>query len=288
MTQSWRNGARMIPDGILRRRVAILAGVLAATVFLSALVIEAVDRSGTGRPAGGGDDGPRPALLHPLLSTGPGGGEGLLDATPSSESAPDRITTFTRRARALCDMRNFPAAAEFYRAILALDKSSIEAQLALGSIALDARRYGDAEEYLGRLNMQLPKADPVVCMRLGSAQFRQGKIGLGLQNLERAYRDRSEDGALCFELACAYAAVGDADRSYLFLRRASDLLGGLVLAFMSDPHLDPIRETPYFRALMRHARDRAFRTRRRPAAPEKEKPEGKDAEGAEKGSIVTP
>lgn len=270
MTGNWRNGTRMIPDAILRRRVAVLAGVLAATVFLSAIVIEAVDRSTASRQTGAPSGDTRPALLHPLLTDGPGGGDALLDASPSPESAPDRIRNLTRRARALCDMRNFQAAAEFYRAILALDKDSVEAQLALGSIALYARRYADAEMHLSRLSSQLPKRDPIVSMRLGSAQFRQGKIGLGLLNLERAYRDRPDDGALCFELACAYAAMGDRDHSYLFLRRAYDLLGGLVLAFLSDPHLDSIRETPYFQALKRHARDRAFRLRRQPATPEEE------------------
>lgn len=258
MTTSAASRIRLPVDPSLRRRIAVLSGVLAGTVFLSAVLIETVDQRAVHHPLDETAADTRPALLHPLVHVEKGGGRALLGSTPRRPSS-ERVATLTGRARRLCDAGNFHGAAEFYRAILDLSPGHIEAQLALGSIALYQRRYATAEAYLGALLEQLPQDDPVVRMRLGSAQFRSGKIGIGLQNLKMALERRPDDGALCFELACAYATLRDRERAYYYLECARERLGGLLLAFISDPHLDAIRQDTRFGKLLKRARSQTAR-----------------------------
>jgi predicted Zn-dependent protease len=253
VTTAASSGIRLPVDAALRHRIAVLSGMLAGTIFLSAILIETIDQNSARHPLDETAADTRPALLHPLVHAEQGGGRALLGTTrpePSSE----HVATLTKRARRLCDAGNFQGAAEFYRAILDLAPHNIEAQLALGSIALYQRRYTTAEFYLGNLIEQLPQDDPVVRMRLGSAQFRSGKIGIGLQNLKMALERTPEDGALCFELACVYATLRDRKRAYYYLECARERLGGLLLAFISDHHLDPIRQDARFGDLLKRAR----------------------------------
>jgi tetratricopeptide (TPR) repeat protein len=242
----------------LRRRVAVLAGILAATIFLSAILIDMLNHDVARSHAKTAAAEPRPPMLHPLPHADPNGGRALLEPQKGGTPlAAKRVAALTRQARRLCDAGNFQGASEFYRAILDLAPNHIEARLALGSIALYQKRYATAEKYLGDLLRQLPHDDPVIRMRLGSAQFRRGKIGLGLENLKRAFRSLPDDGTLCFELACAYAALGDRTRAIFYLDRAEKALGGRLLAFISDRHLDSLRQDERFKEILCRARDAA-------------------------------
>ena len=110
------------------------------------------------------------------------------------------------------------------------------------------------------------------------AQYRQGKYASALENMRQVVRYEPEDGALHFVLACLYARLADPDRALFHLDKAREQLGFSLLAHISEPNLDSLRETPQFKEIVRQALQEYRRNA--PAQPVRPPPETEEAQPA--------
>jgi ketosteroid isomerase-like protein len=86
--------------------------------------------------------------------------------------------------------------------------------------------------------------------RLGTAQVAQKKYAAAVRNLERAIEIGGGSGVDYYNLACAYALTGEADKALDNVERAIGAGVRRRAQFESDPDLASLRELPRFRELL--------------------------------------
>ena len=241
----------------MRSNIAILVAVLASTVFLTSLVLESRNRPGNRASLGS-----RPRAVHAV----PAGSQSLLGSSwPSdtvllnaapSEPAEARSAQLLAQAREFRTAGNNLAAREVWKSVLRADPAAREALAGLGGLSFDEKRYREAELYLGRLVELGPDDAPGARARLGVAQMRLGKYDAALENLESFLPLQPEDGALHFALACVHAMKGQTETALQHLATSYSILGLDLLAYISDPQLDSLRDTPAFKRIVESARER--------------------------------
>lgn len=248
----------------MRGHVGILSATLALTVFLTSLVLEH-QRQGLGRGSISGSSGgvvaplgvesallPRPASLT--------GGE-----RPAGEATADggEIETWLAQAWSFYEAGNRDGAVEILKAAHLRDPDHPLVLAAIGPFCFAAGRYAEAETYLLRQLARCP-ADTESRVRLGMSQLRQRKYGSALENMRAAMVREPEDGALHFALACIYSRLADIDRALTHLELAHRYLGVSLLAHVTVPDLEGLRDTPRYQAVLAAAVRQA---RERPATP---------------------
>ncbi len=240
-------------DGVAKNRygVAVLTATLALTVFVTSLVLE-TRQSGSARARVTVDS------LDAVQNTSTGllGIYGIArtrvgrDEPGHGEAQGNQAALLLQKAERFYSAGNLEGAAQLLRAVLDLDENDARALEALGTLCFARQNYADAEKYLRLLVQFAPDDDGLLRMRLGVAQLRQAKYGPALENFRIVLTHEPNDGAVHFALACVYARMLDEDRALYHLERARAALGALLLAQISDPHLDTLRHNPRFQRIV--------------------------------------
>lgn len=228
----------------MRTHAGILAATLALTVFLTSLVLER-PRTGMIR----GTSLPDGAVEYPA--------EGALDmdacTLPEILGAKSGAQGLVARGWRFYEAGNGDGAIELLKSALAADSEDRSALAALGIVCYASRRYPEAEEYLTRLMARNRDADPGYRARLAMSQLRQCKFGPALANLEAVLRLEPDNGGLHFVIGTIHSRLADRERALYHLEQAYQQLGFALLAHVSDPNLDPLRDTPQFQGLVKKA-----------------------------------
>lgn len=228
----------------MRSHVGILAATLALTVFLTSLILEhppvGMNR-GTSLPGGDIEYPADPGLDVNIYTL------------PEVLGAKGDAQGLVARGWRFYEAGNGDGAVELLKSALAADADDRSALAALGIVCYACRRYPEAEDYLTRLLARNKDADPGYRARLAMSQARQRKYGPALENLKAVLRQEPEGGGLHFVIGTIYSRLADRERALYHLERSYDQLGFALLAHVSDPNLDPVRNTPQFQRLVQRA-----------------------------------
>jgi DNA-binding winged helix-turn-helix (wHTH) protein len=166
--------------------------------------------------------------------------------------------------------------------ILALDPDSLEGRMDLGHVSYFARRFEASESHMREVIRRAP-GHPMAHIFLGLALEGQGQEAEARAAIEAAVRlggphpvplaklaraqaragatddarallaEIERQGERAFihpiQLAPVYDALGDRDAAFGALARAVELRDPMLIYLATDPHLDPLRDEPRFRAL---------------------------------------
>jgi len=250
----------------VRTSIVILAATLALTVFMTSLVLEnRGGRANTARARIGGLDAiqnnqhlfPGRYGLTPQTAV----------TTPRADGAETKVNELLVQAQRFCDAGNLEGAAELLRAALKVDPDHVVVLDALGATCFALHQYAEAETLLRRVIEQRPDPDNLCRMRLGVAEMRQGKYGPALDNFKLVLQHDPTDGSVHFALACVFARLGETDRALYHLELAYAQMGPTVLAHISDPLLDSLRQTRKFQQIVDSARRQCRNTTVSATAP---------------------
>lgn len=228
----------------MRTHAGILAATLALTIFLTSLILERPRTGmirGTSLPDGAVESPADRAL------------EADASALPEILGAKCGVQGLVARGWRFYEAGNGDGAIELLKSALAADAEDRSALAALGVVCYASRRYSEAEEYLTRLLARNKDADPGYRARLAMSQLRQRKFGPALANLEAVLRLEPDNGGLHFVIGTIYSRLADRERALYHLEQAYQRLGFALLAHVSDANLDPLRDTPQFKRLVKKA-----------------------------------
>ncbi len=110
-------------------------------------------------------------------------------------------------------------------------------------------RWADAEAAY-RQYIEANPANAFAWNRLGTSQVQQQKYPDAVKSLERAIEIGGGTAVDYYNLACAYALAGNADRALDNVERAIEAGAKRRAQYESDPDLTSLRELPRFKALM--------------------------------------
>ena len=228
----------------MRTHAGILAATLALTIFLTSLILER-PRTGMTR----GTSLPGGAVACPT--------DGTLGADvstlPEILGAKSGARGLVARGWRFYEAGNGEGAVELLKSALAADSEDRSALAALGIVCYASRRYAEAEDYLTQLLARDRDAEPGYRARLAMSQLRQSKFGPALANLKAVLRLEPDNGGLHFVVGTVYSRMADRERALYHLEQAYQRLGFALLAHVSDPNLDSLRETPQFQRLVKKA-----------------------------------
>jgi len=238
-----------------QRRLAVLAGALAATVFLTSLLLETGERRQATpvlanlQPAG--------QSLRVFDFWHRDGIAALLPLTSSETQAhrDQRVQQMMTAASQFIHAGNIEGAGELLRTVVAVAPEHSHAWHLLGTVYFIQRRYRQAEPCLARAVGSGSGTNALCRTRLALTQMHLGKYESALQNLRIVEKIAPEEGALHFAFTCVYAHQGDTEQALAHLEQAYRRLGGALLAHISDPNLDALRDQKRFRQIVQAVRN---------------------------------
>lgn len=111
-------------------------------------------------------------------------------------------------------------------------------------------RYDEASK-LGEDGLQRPTTNIAMLYVVGKAYAKQGRRREAEQYVNRM-RDEAKTGYIrTYWLACIYAALGDKDKAFAELERSYEDRDIFLPRIKSDPQMDPLRDDPRFKSLLR-------------------------------------
>lgn len=245
-------------EWISTNKIYLMGGILALTVFLSALILEGM----YGMPQLVFPPAPIPNHVRRRVATVPV--EQVVQTEPPNVTAGETAASDEERIRKLLagaerffDGGNVDGARELYAAVLELDPENISALSGVGAADFMLGRFSDAERAFSQLLRHDIPDRALIRLALGAAKRRQGHFGPALGDVMIALAGRPEDPAVHMELAALYGVLGAPGRAVSHFERAYRLAGTDILSHISDPHLDPIRSNEIFRSILQQARARA-------------------------------
>jgi len=236
----------------MRASIAILTATLALTVFLTSLLLETRDSKGHRANLRSESVDAVPASSRILLGQYEPTCRILKESAPG-EAAASKTVKLLNEAQRFMTVGNLEGAAELLQAALKIDPEHPVALEAMGVACFARRQYAEAEEFLTRFIELDNEATPICRMRLGVAQMRQGKYEAALENLRIVHSHEPTDGAVQFALACVYSRLENEEKALHHLELAYAQFGYDLLAHISSPHLDNLRNTKKFQKILHSA-----------------------------------
>jgi len=135
------------------------------------------------------------------------------------------------------------------RQVLSIDPNYAQAHYRLGLVQIQQRRYADAITSLRRA-IDLGAFYPQVAAALVAAYAQSGDQDAALKIVNDLEYRRTRELVPPYELAIAYANLGDADRGFDWLNRAIDQRDIYIPENFFEPLLDPLRKDPRFELVL--------------------------------------
>jgi tetratricopeptide (TPR) repeat protein len=138
---------------------------------------------------------------------------------------------------------------------LELDPASHPARLNLAMAYGQKGMYREAVSELKRLRERDPegRAGRAALEALAITYALAGRRGEAEKTLREVLGTVKGGGVSAYNVALIYAALGRKEEAFAWLEKAAAEMRGQSLAFMYDPHLDPLRSDPSFKAfVLRH------------------------------------
>lgn len=162
--------------------------------------------------------------------------------------APDNLIIANNVGKVLYYSRRYSEAAERHRATLELDQDFQKAHMDLGYALIELGQIDEALAEFDR-SVGISTHDRDVQAARAYARARQGKAA-AVQTLLQSLEPVAADEGLAVEMAHIYAAAGDRDRAFLWLKEAFTRKSPGRVDIVVDPRLDPLRSDPRFAALL--------------------------------------
>jgi hypothetical protein len=144
-------------------------------------------------------------------------------------------------------------AGTLWREVLAHNAGSATAHYNLGWSLLEEDRVEEAIPHL-RAAVRIEPLHVRALVNLGYALARAGRPDEAVPYYRQAIRIDPGHASAYYNLGCARALMGDAEKAVHWLRRAGKRGIDLGPLLESDPDLDPIRQDPAFRRLLKQQR----------------------------------
>jgi tetratricopeptide (TPR) repeat protein len=181
--------------------------------------------------------------------------EGLVEQALAA--SPRSATVHFAKGEVLRAQRRYDEAIPEYETVLAFDRTSVSALVALGHCKL---MTGSIEEVIPIMEQAIRRSprDPQIAVmyyRIGEVHLLQSRIEKAIASLERARNANLELPYVRAFLASAYALKGDTERAAAELGQARRLGGGYssiseqMAGFFWVPKTRPLFEATYFAGL---------------------------------------
>src|SRR5581483_2980512 len=154
-------------------------------------------------------------------------------------------------AWALHFARRFPEAEDAAKKALELDAWSYSAHRQLGKAYLLESKFADAVEEANRCLEINGGRRKRVLAEIAAAEAARGDRARAEQKLADAANGMPEDPVAHYEIAVAYARLGRPDIALQHLDTAVNQRLTRTLWMKTDPEMDPLREHPQFKRLLR-------------------------------------
>jgi Tfp pilus assembly protein PilF len=146
--------------------------------------------------------------------------------------------------------RRYAQAEEKHKKALELDPHFCKAHHDLGLVYAEMGRLDDAKNEFGRANKGLTEDDRDLLSGRAYAYARNGHVTIA-HRLLAELEPLAAKKPLAYEIATVYAALGEADRAFIWLRRACDEHSASRCGIAVDPRLDGIRRDRRFADLLK-------------------------------------
>ncbi len=141
--------------------------------------------------------------------------------------------------------------AELYEKVLALDPENALAWANLGYCHVLLGRYKTALQEM-RKGIELSRTfNPHFRVDLVYALVRAGDVGEARKVLVELIAHHNKHKAAAYAVAAAYAAVGDRERTFEWLKKAIREHSAHLMALARDPVFEPLRSDTRFRAILK-------------------------------------
>lgn len=173
------------------------------------------------------------------------------------EVNPDDSEAIRQYARTLVQLQRYDEAGPLYERAYALDPTHPGVLSGLGQMRIGQQRWEEAADLLSRA-IASGVQHSMIYGQLGWAQLHLGRNAEAARSYERAFElgippGRSTRGIAWYNLACAYARLGERDRAFAALEQAVAEGMNDRAAFERDEDLAPLRSDPRFAALFARA-----------------------------------
>ncbi len=167
---------------------------------------------------------------------------------------PRDAEAFRQHARVLVQLQRYAAADSAYQRAYVLDSTHPGLLSGLGQMRIGQQRWGEGAELLERA-IAGGVEHSFILGQLGWAQLHLGRNAEAARSYERAFElgippGRSTRGIAWYNLACAYARLGQADRAIEALEQAFSEGVNDRRTYEQDSDLASLRSNPRFRALI--------------------------------------
>jgi tetratricopeptide (TPR) repeat protein len=167
---------------------------------------------------------------------------------------PRDAEAFRQHARVLVQLQRYAAADSAYQRAYVLDSTHPGLLSGLGQMRIGQQRWGEGAELLERA-IAGGVEHSFILGQLGWAQLHLGRNAEAARSYERAFElgippGRSTRGIAWYNLACAYARLGQADRAIEALEQAFSEGVDDRRTYEQDSDLASLRSNPRFRALI--------------------------------------
>ena len=178
--------------------------------------------------------------------------EAIAEATRAQEMDPLSKHFRSNLGYILYNARRYSEAIEEYRKELEKDPNSLQAHLGLGEVYV---KQGSYEEAVA----EMVKASPLVNLprqlaRIGYVYAATGKKVEATKILNEVKGQTREHYNLATFIAAIYAALGDKEQAFAWLRKSCDEHQNGVKEFKVNPRFDTLRSDPRFTDLLRHVK----------------------------------
>ncbi len=149
--------------------------------------------------------------------------------------------------------RHFAEAVARFEQVLAVDPGFPQARLGLGLALTQAGRHHEAIAVLDRL-VQSSERSPSALAALGYAYGRAGRLEPATAIYDELRTAAGERYVPAYYLGAVCLGMGDRGRAFTWLMKAADEPSSLVASLNVEPGVDPLRDDPRFRKLLRRLR----------------------------------
>ncbi|MDQ2670190.1 MAG: tetratricopeptide repeat protein, partial [Gemmatimonadota bacterium] len=173
------------------------------------------------------------------------------------EVNPDDSEAIRQYARTLVQLQRYDEAGPLYERAYALDPTHPGVLSGLGQMRVGQQRWEEAADLLNRA-IASGVQHSMIYGQLGWAQLHLGRNAEAARSYERAFElgippGRGTRGIAWYNLACAYARLGERDSAFAALEQAVAEGMNDRAAFERDEDLAPLRSDPRFAALFARA-----------------------------------
>jgi TolB-like protein/Flp pilus assembly protein TadD len=137
-----------------------------------------------------------------------------------------------------------------YKKTLEMDSTYVEALFALGLSYEQKKMYDEAISVLNRA-IKLSNARPIIVTALGGVYVKSGRREEAKRLLNDLKEREKEEGISTFSAALLNAALGNMEPALDDLYQAYDEHFGLLVYINVEPQLDPFRNEPRFKELLK-------------------------------------